>query len=151
MNEFLSTWPRGTVWKNPARITKTFVTTAPSTIGQPEYYPKYCDKEIETFAREIFAHNTWLLESYETAERPVGANEKGERGVSVKRRKVTFPRNEGERDSDYLVRAVHRHMTEQARHRQRLFQSIDSIGPQLGATINSLSVNLGVLRPIRSF
>ena len=114
-------------------------------------YPKYCDKEIETFAREIFAHNTWLLESYETAERPVGANEKGERGVSVKRRKVTFPRNEGERDSDYLVRAVHRHMTEQARHRQRLFQSIDSIGPQLGATINSLSVNLGVLRPIRSF
>ena len=101
------------------------------------------DKEIETFAREIFAHNTWLLESYEAAERSVGTNEKGERGVSVKRRKVTFPRNEGERDSDYLVRAVRRHMTEQARHRQRIFQSIDSIGPQLGATIKSLSVNLG--------
>ena len=28
-------------WKNPARITKTFVTMAPSTIEWPEYCPKY--------------------------------------------------------------------------------------------------------------
>lgn len=82
------------------------------------------DAEIESFAREIAAHNTWLFESYGATEQLGQTNEKGERIVSVERRKVKFPRNEDERDSDYLVRAVRQYMTEQARRGEELVKSL---------------------------
>ena len=82
------------------------------------------DAEIESFAREISARNAWLFGSYQAAERPGQTDEKGEQVVSVERGKVKFPRNEGERDSDYLVRAARRSMTEQARLGEQLVESL---------------------------
>ena len=98
------------------------------------------DDEIESFAREMSAHNTWVFESHESAGRSAEANEKGEQLASAKRREVTFPRNEGERDSDYLVRAARRYMTEQARRRSTP-ASIASQLSKLG--ISSLAKDLG--------
>ena len=99
------------------------------------------DDEIESFAQEMSAHNTWLFESHEFAGRSAEANEKGEQIASAKLREGTFPKNEGERDSDYLVRAVCRHMTEQARRRSTTPASIASHLSKL--SISSLAKDMG--------
>ena len=83
------------------------------------------DTEIESFSREIAARNMRIFESYQHAERSEKTDEKGERVSSVKPRKVKFPKNDGERDSDYLVRAVRRYMTEQDRRGKKLIRYLE--------------------------
>ena len=100
------------------------------------------DAEIESFAREISTRNTWLFESYEAAERPRQTNEKGEQVVSVEQGKVKFPRNEGQRDSDYLVRAARRYMTEHRRG-EKLVKSL-GIRPSLPRLLEGSAKSLGI-------
>ena len=70
------------------------------------------DHEIENFAQEISTHNVWLFESYQATDRlSTIDNKEGQGVVSKQLRKVTLPRNEHERDSDYLTRAVRRYTT----------------------------------------
>ena len=84
------------------------------------------DTEIESFARKIADHNIWLFESYKDASRSVQTNEKGERVVSTKLKKVKLPKSDDERDSDYLVRAGRRYMTEQNRREKHDLRHVRS-------------------------
>jgi hypothetical protein len=72
--------------------------------------------EIEAFAREFLTHNPSLLETYDGADRAVRTDDDGKRVVSVTPRTIDLPRDDEERDSDYLVRVVRRYLDEQ-RHR----------------------------------
>ena len=46
---------------------------------------KLMDEEIEVFAREFLAHNSDLLETYESAKSEARTNQKGERVISIRR------------------------------------------------------------------
>ncbi len=61
------------------------------------------ETDIDNFAREFMAHNSWLLESYGGRNRAKRTDENG---------KVDFPKNEDERDSDYLARVLQRYLDE---------------------------------------
>ena len=85
------------------------------------------DTEIELFAHKIAVHHTWLFKSYENAMGSARTEEKCEYVSSDKRRNVNFPKNDGELDSDYLVRVFDRHITgyktEMDRQMNSLFKS----------------------------
>ena len=120
------------------------------------------DEEIEVFAREFVAHNDWLLETYKNAQRSVGTNEHGEMVVSIQPAAVDLPKEKTERDSDYLVRLLRRHLDEQAERMERalrpfsgalfrntfsnttkeLFKTHISLSDQLGRTLRGLGTGL---------
>ena len=120
------------------------------------------DEEIEVFAREFVAHNDWLLETYKNAQRSVGTNEHGETVVSIQPAAVDLPKEKTERDSDYLVRVLRRHLDEQAERMERAlrpfsgalfrnmfsnttrerFKTHVSLSDQLGRTLRGLGTGL---------
>ena len=60
------------------------------------------DAEMESFSRKICIHNSWLFEKHE----------KSDADVSVKPKKVPLSKNNAERDSDRLIRALRVYMAE---------------------------------------
>lgn len=89
------------------------------------------DDELENFARDFIAHNTWLFLSYTDGDRQFSTNEKGERVVSYFPGKVELPHEEGESNSNYLVRVFRDYFRRRAQretHRMGSLSSKHSVG-----------------------
>ena len=82
------------------------------------------DEEIEIFAREFVVHNGWLLESPENAESSKSKNETGKKFVSALPSPVDSPKENGESDSDFLVRVLRHYVTKQTEQLNQLTKSI---------------------------
>ena len=80
------------------------------------------NEEIENFAHKFLTHNKWLLEEYESSKT---TNEKGEIRLSMERSPVDFPKEDGEYDSDYLVRVLRRYFDEQTKRNKLLKQTLN--------------------------
>ena len=120
------------------------------------------DEEIETFAREFIAHNDWLLNTFEAAQHSVTTGEKGENFVSIQPIPIDLPKEDTERDSDYLVRVLCRYLDEQADRTKRMWRPFSgslfrntfsnatedllkkhvSLSDQLGETLRGLAPEL---------
>ena len=125
-----ATFVRGLLSRLGRRIEEGQETSNNTKIGTPlseTDIQSLSDTEIESFAHEIVVHHTWLFKSFETAMGSVQTEEKCEHVSSDKRKNVDFPKNDGELDSDYLVRVFARYITgyktEMDRHMNSLFKS----------------------------
>ena len=81
------------------------------------------DEEIEHFSSEFVAHNDWLLETYETTQRSVTTNDEGDKVPTIHRTPIELPKDDAERDSDYLVRLLRRYIDEQAKQINQMLRS----------------------------
>ena len=93
------------------------------------------DDEIETFSREFIVHNDWLLETYEGAQRSGTTNNDGENVVTVQPIPVVLPKENSERDSDYLLRVIRRYFDKQTERIRRAFRTIST--PLFGSALSS--------------
>ena len=82
------------------------------------------DEEVQDFARKFVAHNDWLPKTYKNAQRSVTTNEKGENAVSIQPTQVILPKENTERDSDYLVRVLRRYLDEQGERMKRMLRPL---------------------------
>lgn len=70
------------------------------------------DEDLEDFANEFIAHNVWLLRSYKEGDRQITTNGKGERVVLYQPQRVQLPKDEGEKNNNYLVRVFRHYFTQ---------------------------------------
>ena len=82
------------------------------------------DDEIETFAREFVTHNDWLIKTFEGEKCTIATNENGENVVSVQATPIDLPKEDSERDSDYLVRVLRRYLDEKTTRIRKMFRPV---------------------------
>lgn len=85
------------------------------------------DDEIETFARDFVAHNDWLLHSYDDESRQESTNEKGEKVTSFSPKIADFPKGEGERSSQYLIRILRRYFEDQGNRLKKMLEPMSGL------------------------
>ncbi len=81
---------------------------------------QFTDAEIETFADDFLHNNKWLLQTYSDSEKTIETNEKGERLVSRKPKKIDLPRTEGEKNSCYLLRVFRQYFQREREQNKKL-------------------------------
>ena len=82
------------------------------------------DEEIETFSKNFVSHNDWLLHSYDDANRP--DSNCPEDGSTVSSRTVAddLAKGDGERNSDYLIRVLHRYFEAQGERLKKMLEPL---------------------------
>lgn len=83
---------------------------------------KITNDEVETFSWDFVVHNDWLLHSYDGVPREITTNEKGEKRVTYTPKVSEFPKNEGESNSQYLIRVLHRYLDEQSKRMKKILE-----------------------------
>lgn len=91
------------------------------------------DEDLEDFADEFIAHNVWLLRSYKEGDRQITTNEKGERVVLYQSQRVQLPKDEGEKNSNYLVRVFRHYFTGRNERETKTMGGTSTVGRFAGA------------------
>lgn len=97
------------------------------------------DDEVDKFAVDFMANNSWLLESDSDLERKETTNQKGERVVSYKPRIIELPKMEGENSSTHLLRLFRRHFDRKRENQKKLLKHATSKASEILGTFSNSS------------
>ena len=88
------------------------------------------DDEVEIFSKEFVSHNDWLLHSSDDAKGQDGNNQENEASVSRRPEVDDRAKGDGERNSEYLIRVLHRYFEAQGERLKKILEPLAN-----GATI----------------
>ena len=106
------------------------------------------DEEIETFSKEFVAHNDWLLHSGDDANRQESSGHANGSTGSFRTEADALAKGNGERNSDYLIRVLHRYFEAQGERLKKMLEPLskgfasDTFAAQIKQLAEPLSARL---------
>ena len=106
------------------------------------------DEEIEAFSKDFVSHNDWLLHSYDNANKQESSSHENDSIGPSRTEPDALAKGDGERNSDYLIRVLHRYFEAQGERLKKMLEPLskglasDTFAAQIKKLTEPLSVRL---------